>query len=194
MTSEENVYNNLSDDTFIVIYMNLLFLKPKDPISSTLLKTYNGRLKSMKMKDYYDIDEIEKQLDEVEVISTRKISCNAFTHYYIIELEKIYKSARTSDGNFNYTNEPKNIIKIIKPIKDMLAEYTIVLGDKYEEKRNKNELSKVELESFITWDNVIKMRDNMPETDDRGLNSPIYIKLLNFINRKYLTVQQKFIN
>ena len=32
----------------------------------------------------------------------------------------------------------------------MLAEYTIVLGDKYEEERNKNKLSKEELESFMT--------------------------------------------
>ena len=56
MTSQENVSNNLSDDISIVNYMNLLFLKPKDPISPTSLKTYNGRLKSMKITDYYDID------------------------------------------------------------------------------------------------------------------------------------------
>ena len=90
------------------------------------------------------------------------ISYNALTHYYRIKLEKIYKLARTSDGNFNYTNEQKNIIKIIKQIKDMLAEYTIVLGEKYEEEINKNELSKEEVESFITWDDVIKIRDHMP--------------------------------
>ena len=34
----------------------------------------------------------------------------------------------------------------------MLTKYTIELGDKYEEERNKNELSKEELESFMTWD------------------------------------------
>ena len=43
-----------------------------------------------------------------------------------------------------------NIIKIIKSIKGMFAEYTIVLGDKYEEEINKNELTKEELESFMT--------------------------------------------
>ena len=60
MTSQEIVSNNLSDDISIVDFMNLLFLKPKDPISPTSLKTYNGRLKSMKIKDYYNITEIEK--------------------------------------------------------------------------------------------------------------------------------------
>ena len=142
MTSQENLSNNLSDDISIVNYMNLLFLIPKEPISPTSLKTYNGRLKSMKIKNYYNITEIEKKLDEVEVISTRKISCNALTHYYRKELEKIYQSARTSDGNFNYTNEQKNIIKIIKPIQDMLTKRTLELRDKYEEERNKNELGK----------------------------------------------------
>ena len=39
MTSQENVSNNLSDDISIVNYMNLLFLKPKDSISLTSLKT-----------------------------------------------------------------------------------------------------------------------------------------------------------
>ena len=60
MISQENISNNLSDDISIVNYMNLIFLKPKDPISPTLLKTYNRQLKSMKIKDYYDIDKIEK--------------------------------------------------------------------------------------------------------------------------------------
>ena len=40
--------------------MNLLFLKPKNPISPTSMKTYHGRLKSMKIKNYYYINEIEK--------------------------------------------------------------------------------------------------------------------------------------
>ena len=31
----------------------------------------------MKIKDYYNINEIEKKLDEVELTSTKKISCNA---------------------------------------------------------------------------------------------------------------------
>ena len=110
---------------------------------------------------------LKKKLDEVEVTSTRKISCNALTHYYRIELEKIYKSARKLDGNFYYTNEQKNIIKIIKPIRDMLIKLTIELSNKYEEERNKNELTKKELESFMTCDDVIKMRDNMPETGPR---------------------------
>ena len=84
--------------------MNQLFLKPKDPNSPTSLQTYNERLKSMKIKDYYDIDEIENKLDKVKITSTRKISCNALTHYYRIELKKIYKSKRKLHGNFNYTN------------------------------------------------------------------------------------------
>ena len=52
---------------------------------------------------------LKKKLNEVEVTSIRKISCNALTHYSRIELEKIYKSARKLDGNFHYTNEQKNI-------------------------------------------------------------------------------------
>ena len=150
MTSQENVSNNLLDDISIVNYMNLLFLKPRNPISPTSLKTYNGRLKSMNITDYYDIDEIEKKLNEVEVRSTRKISCNALMHYYRIELEKIYKSARTLDGNFNYINKQKNFIKVIKPIRDMLIKLTIELDNKYEEERNKNEIDKERSEAFMT--------------------------------------------
>ena len=67
-----------------------------------------------------------------------------------------------------------SIIKIIKPIKDMLPERTIAFGDKYEEKRNKNELSKEELESFMKWDDVIKMRDNLSDTE-------IYEKLILYL-------------
>ena len=180
MTTSEIVSYNLLDEESIVNYMNHIFLKPIDPLSPTSIITYNGRLKSMKIKDYYKIDEINKKLNEIKVISTRKISCNALTNYYRIELEKIYQSAqrasssKDSNGNFNYINEQKNIIKIIKPIKDMLTKYTIELGDKYEEERNKNELSEEELKSFMTWDEVIQMRDNMPDTNDRGLSSPIY--------------------
>ena len=91
--------------------MNLLFFKPKDPPNPNTIQTYNGRLTSMKIKNYYNINEINTKLDEVEVIGTRKISFYALTHYYRIELEKIYQSAKKLDGIFNYTNEQKNIIK-----------------------------------------------------------------------------------
>ena len=119
----------------------------------------------------------------------------------------------------------------------MLAERTIELNDKYEEERNKNKLTKEEFEGFMTWNNVIKMRDNIPYTEiyekwilylytyfplrrvkdyhqkyysnrtseeimeeDKEKTYItsivslflIHIKLLNFINRKYLTVQQRF--
>ena len=47
----------------------------------------------------------------------------------------------------------------------MLAERTIELNDKYEEERNKNKLTKEEFEGFMTWNNVIKMRDNIPYTE-----------------------------
>ena len=60
MISQEIVSNNLSDDISIVNYMILIFLKPKDSLSPTSIKTYNGRLKSMKIKYYYNIDEIEQ--------------------------------------------------------------------------------------------------------------------------------------
>ena len=72
------------------------------------------------------------------------------TYHYRIELDKIYKSARTLDGNFNYTTQQNNIIKIIKPNKDMLTKRTLELRDKYEEEINKNELNKEELEAFMT--------------------------------------------
>ena len=56
---------------------------------------------------------LKKKLDEVEITSTIKISRNALTYYYRIELEKIYQSARILDGNFNFTNEQKHIIKFL---------------------------------------------------------------------------------
>ena len=107
MAASDIVSNNLSDNESIVTYMNQLFIKPKDPLSASSIQTYNGRLKSMKIKDYYNINEINKHLNEIKSVCTRKISCNALTNYYRIELEKIYSSAKTPDGNFNYTNEQK---------------------------------------------------------------------------------------
>ena len=117
MTFQENISNNLCDDESIVNYMNLIFSKQIDQLNPTSIKTYNGRLKSMKIEDYYNIDEINKKIDKVKVTSTRKISCNAITNHNSIELEKIYQSAQTSDGllsnsfyskgNFVYTNDQK---------------------------------------------------------------------------------------
>ena len=66
MAASEIVSNNLSDEESIVTYMNQLFIKPKDPLSPTSIKTYDGRLKSMKIKDYYNIDEINKHLNEIK--------------------------------------------------------------------------------------------------------------------------------
>ena len=56
----------------------------------------------------------------------------------------------------------------------MLAEQTIALSDKYEDEKNKNELTIEELESFMTWDVDIKMRNNIPDT-------VIYEKLILFL-------------
>ena len=141
MAAAEIISKNLSDDESIVTYMNQLFIKPKDPLNPSSLKIYNDRFKSMKIEDYYNIDEIKKTLNKINSINTRKMSCNALTYYYRIELESIYSSAKDSDGNFNYTNEQKDMIKNIKPIKDMITKLTIELGDKYEEERNKNTLT-----------------------------------------------------
>ena len=58
MISQENIFNNLSDDIYIVNYLNLIFLKLKDSLSQTSIKTNNRRSKSMKIKDYYNIDKI----------------------------------------------------------------------------------------------------------------------------------------
>ena len=58
MISQENIFNNLSDDIYIVNYLNLIFLKLKDSLSQTSIKTNNSRSKSMKIKDYYNIDKI----------------------------------------------------------------------------------------------------------------------------------------
>ena len=63
MTASEIVSNNLSDEESIINYMNQLVLKPKDPLSPTSIQTYNGRLKSIKINDYYNIDEITKHLN-----------------------------------------------------------------------------------------------------------------------------------
>ena len=174
MAASEIVSNNLSNEESIINYMNQLFIKPKDPLSPTSIKTYNGRLKSMKIKDNFNIDEINKKLNEIKVTCTRKISCNALTNYYKIILEKIYSSAKDSDSNFNYINEQKDIIKNIKPIKDRLTKCTIELGDKYEEERNKNKLTEEHKKSFISWNKVIQLRDNMPDT-------MIYEKLILYL-------------
>ena len=61
MTASEIVSNNLSDEESIINYMNQFYSKPKDPLSPTSIKPYNGRLKSMKIKDYYNIDEINEK-------------------------------------------------------------------------------------------------------------------------------------
>ena len=58
MAASEIVSNNLSDEESNVTYINQLFLKPKDSLSPSSIQTYNRRLKSMKIKDYYNIDEI----------------------------------------------------------------------------------------------------------------------------------------
>ena len=92
----------------------------------------------MKIKNYYNIDEINEKLNKIKVTSTRIISCNALTNYYRIELEKIYKSAKDLNRNFNYTSKHNYIIQNIGPIKDMLTKCTIEFGDKYEEERYKH--------------------------------------------------------
>ena len=56
----------------------------------------------------------------------------------------------------------------------MLTKRTLELRDKYEEERNKNELSKEELEAFMTWDDFIKMIDNLLDTE-------IYEKLILYL-------------
>ena len=56
----------------------------------------------------------------------------------------------------------------------MLTKRTLELHDKYEEERNKNELTKNELESFMTWDDVNKMRHNISDTE-------IYEKLILYL-------------
>ena len=58
----------------------------------------------------------------------------------------------------------------------MFTKYTIELGDKYEEEQNKNELTEKKLKSFMTWNEVIKLRDSMPDTQDR-----IYEKLILYL-------------
>ena len=58
----------------------------------------------------------------------------------------------------------------------MLTKRTIELGDIYEEEWNKNELTEEQKKSFITWNEVIQMRDNMPDTQDR-----IYEKLILYL-------------
>ena len=56
----------------------------------------------------------------------------------------------------------------------MLNKCTIELGDKYEKERNKNELTVEELKSFMTWNEVFQMRNNIPDTE-------IYEKLVLYL-------------
>ena len=62
----------------------------------------------------------------------------------------------------------------------MLTELPIALGDKYEEVRNNNELIKEELELFIKWEVVIKVINNLPDTE-------IYEQLIIYLYTDCLT-------
>ena len=62
----------------------------------------------------------------------------------------------------------------------MLTTRTLELRDKYEKERNKNELSKEALESFMTSDDIIKMRDNIHDTE-------LYEKLILYLYTCFFT-------
>ena len=70
MNDINNVQNNKSTNKFT------------KPISASTKKTYDKRLNTLVYTHYTNIDEVIKQVDNVENIGTRKSSCNAFIHYY----------------------------------------------------------------------------------------------------------------
>ena len=45
MATAEIISKNLSDEESIVTYMNKLFIKPKDALCDSSLRSYNDRLK-----------------------------------------------------------------------------------------------------------------------------------------------------
>ena len=56
--------------------------KTRKTICASTIKTYNGRLKCLAITDYTNIDEVNKQIDKVENLGTKKSSCNALIYYY----------------------------------------------------------------------------------------------------------------
>ena len=80
MNDKENIPNNKSIN------------KAKKPISVSTKNTYDGRLKSLAITDYTNIDEVLKQVNKVENFGTRKSSCTALIHYYTSQLTPISNS------------------------------------------------------------------------------------------------------
>ena len=66
--------------------------KPRKEISESTKKTYNGRLKSLAIKDYTNIDEVNQQIDKVENLGTRKSSCIPLIYYYNLQSTPITNS------------------------------------------------------------------------------------------------------
>ena len=54
--------------------------KTRKPICASTIKTYNGRLKSLAIKDYTNIDEVNQQIYKVKNLGTKKSSCNALIY------------------------------------------------------------------------------------------------------------------
>ena len=59
--------------------------KTKKQICESTKTTYNGRLISLAITDYTNIDEVNKQIDKVKNLGTRKSSCNTLIYYYNLQ-------------------------------------------------------------------------------------------------------------
>ena len=94
--------------------------KPRKIICESTKTTYNGRLKSLAITDYTNIDEVNKQIDKVKNLGTKKSSCNALIYYYnsqstpITNSDKILKLLHelinTLSDKINYDRQENKLI------------------------------------------------------------------------------------
>ena len=135
MSDTDNISNNNSTN------------KTRKPISASTKKTYDGRLKSLAIKDYTNIDEVDKQIDKVENLGTRKSSCNALIYYY---------------------NSQSTLITNSDKILELLHERLNTLSDKINYDRQENKLiSKKDKEQFMNWNDIIAMRNDITDPFER---------------------------
>ena len=80
MNDTNNISNNNSTN------------KTRKPIGASTKNTYDGRLKSLAITDYINIDEVYKQIDKLENLGNRKASCNALIYYYNLQSTHVTNS------------------------------------------------------------------------------------------------------
>ena len=129
--------------------------KTRKTICASTKKTYEGRLKSLAITDYTNIDEVNQQIDKVKNLGTKKSSCNALIYYY--------NSQSTPTSSSDQRSIP-NSDKILKLLHDRIN----TLSDKINYDRQENKLiSKKDKEQFMNWSDIISMRNNITDPFER---------------------------